>query len=165
MANFFEEFRKFATRGNVIDLAIGFTVGAAFSTVARSLVDDIIMPFLALATGQIEFTDKFIVLRVPDGATLSEPATLEQAQEIGAITWNYGLFIQNIIVFVLIAAAMFLIVRAVFRLDDVLEEELGIGEEAQQVPADKKCPYCVTTIPRKAVRCPNCTSDLAAEAA
>lgn len=168
MANILEEFRKFATRGNVIDLAIGFTVGAAFSTVARSLVDDVIMPFIALATGEIEFTDKFIVLRTPADAALPASATLEQAREIGAITFNYGLFIQNIIIFLLIAVTMFFLVRAVYRLDDVLEEELGIGQEEakqEQMPADKKCPYCVTTIPRKAVRCPNCTSDLSVDTA
>ncbi len=160
-SNWFEKFRKFATRGNVLDLAIGFTVGAAFSTIAKSLVDDVIMPLVALVTGRINFEDRFFVLRTPEGATLAYGATLDQALDVGAITLNYGVFINNIITFLIVALAMFLIVNFISRLDDVLEEELGLGaDEAPKSPADKKCPFCIQTIPRKATRCPHCTSEL-----
>ena len=166
MSNFLEAFRKFATRGNILDLTIGFTVGAAFSTIARSLVDDIIMPFIAVLTGGFNWQTRLIVLREPEGGMVSADTTAAQAEEMGAITVNYGVFLQNVVIFLVIALVMFLLIRLITRLDDVLEEELGIGvDEETPQPADKKCPFCVTTIPRKAVRCPNCTSELSAEAA
>ncbi len=161
---FLEDFRKFAMRGNMIDLAIGFTVGAAFSTIARSLVDDILLPPISLLTGQVEFSDRFVVLQQPEGAADAVYTTLQQAQEAGATTLKWGLFVNNLLTFVIVALAMFFIIRMVTRLDRVLEDELDLGEEEKPVnpPDDKKCPYCVTTIPRRATRCPNCTSDLAA---
>lgn len=163
MASWIEKFQKFASRGNIVDLAIGFTVGAAFSTIAKSLVDDIIMPFVALVTGQINFEDRYFVLQLPNGATLPDGATLDQALEVGATTVNYGLFINNILTFLIVTLAMFLVVNAVMKVDDILEEELDIGvddAEKAKAPADKKCPYCIQTIPRKASRCPFCTSSL-----
>ena len=158
-----EEFKKFAMRGNVVDLAVGFTVGAAFSTVARSLVDDIIMPPLGLLLGQAEFSDLFTVLKA--GADAPPPyTTLAEAQAAGAVTWNYGLFINNVVTFALVALSMFFLIRLFNRIDDELTEEFA-PEKARltpQEPADKKCPYCLTTIPYKATRCPQCTSALEA---
>ncbi len=161
MAGFFEAFRKFATRGNILDLTIGFTVGAAFSTIARSLVDDIIMPFIAYLTGGFNWESRLIVLRESESGAVSAEMTAAQAKELGAVTVNYGVFLQNVMIFLVIALVMFLVIRLITRLDDLLEEELGIGEQEKVAqPADKKCPYCISTIPRKATRCPNCTSTL-----
>lgn len=159
-----DEFKKFAMRGNVVDLAVGFTVGAAFSTVARSLVDDIIMPPVGLATGGADFADMFVVLQ-PGSESLPPYATLIDAQEAGAVTWNYGLFINNILTFLIVALAMFLLIRLINRLDAQLEEEFA-PEKAQEgppPPTNKKCPYCLQTIPYKATRCPQCTSHLEAK--
>ena len=159
-----EEFKQFAMRGNVVDLAVGFTVGAAFSTVARSLVDDIIMPPVGLLIGQ-DFADSFIVLQEGNPDIATRPyATLAQAQEAGAVTWNYGLFINSIITFLIVALAMFLIIRFINRLDAQLEEEFGEKPKEPSEPANKKCPHCLQTIPYRATRCPQCTSHLEAQA-
>lgn len=154
----FKEFKSFALRGNVVDLAVGFTVGAAFSTIARSLVDDIIMPPVGLLIGQTEVADMFWLLK--EGTEQAAPyATLADAQAAGAVTMNYGLFINNILAFLIIALAMFFIIRSINRLENVIEEELGYEDE-QSEPTTKKCPFCISTIPRRASRCPNCTSAL-----
>jgi large conductance mechanosensitive channel len=143
----------------VIDLAVGFTVGAAFSTIARSLVDDIIMPVVGLGISRVEFSDLYLLLKA--GTEAPPPyATLADAQAAGAVTLNYGLFINNIIVFLIIAAAMFLLVRLINRFEMEIENELGLGPEQEGEPTTKKCPYCISTIPRKASRCPECTSEL-----
>lgn len=161
---FVEEFKQFAMRGNVVDLAVGFTVGAAFSTVARSLVDDIIMPPIGLLIGQ-DFADSFIVLQEGNPEIAARPyATLAQAQEAGAVTWNYGLFINAIITFMIVALAMFLIIRLINRLDAQLEEEFGEKPKEPSESANKKCPYCLQTIPFRAKRCPQCTSHLESDA-
>lgn len=157
----FEEFKKFALRGNVVDLAVGFTVGAAFSTVARSLVDDIIMPPIGLLTGGADFADMFVVLQAgPDAAP--PYATLADAQAAGAVTWNYGVFINNVLIFLIVALAMFYLIRLVNRLDQQMEEEFAPqkADEGPKQPSNKKCPYCLQTIPYKATRCPQCTSHL-----
>lgn len=156
----FTEFKKFALRGNVIDLAVGFTVGAAFSTIARSLVDDILMPVVGLAVSRVEFADLFLVLKAGENAP-PPYATLAEAQAAGAVTMNYGLFINNIITFLIIALAMFLLVRAINRIEERIERELGIKQPEKDEPLTKKCPYCIATIPRQATRCPQCTSELA----
>ena len=151
-----EEFKKFAVRGNVIDLAVGFTVGAAFATIARSLVDDIIMPPVGLLLGGADFSDLFVVLR--EGVEAAAPyASLAEAQAAGAVTGNYGLFINNVITFLVIALAMFFVVRSFMH---AMEEP----EEAEE-PTDKKCPYCRTTIAIEATRCPACTSELGMDGA
>lgn len=116
-----------------------------------------------LLTGQVEFRDRFTVLQQPEGVADVAYTTLAQAQEAGATTRNWGLFVNNIITFIIVALAMFFLIRFVTRLDRVLEDELDLGEDEKPTnpPDDKKCPCCVTTIPRRAARCPNCTSDLA----
>ncbi len=157
------EFKKFAMRGNVVDLAVGFTVGAAFSTIAKSLVDDIIMPVVGLLTGQAEFSDMFWLLKA--GSEAPPPyATLADAQAVGAVTVNYGLFINNVVAFLIIAVVMFLLIRAINKLDEEIEQELGFGQEVEGQPTSKKCPYCISTVPRRATRCPQCTSELKAVA-
>lgn len=152
------EFKDFALRGNVVDLAVGFTVGAAFSTIAKSLVDDIIMPPVGLMIGQSEMSDLFILLK--EGTEQSAPyATLADAQAAGAVTINYGVFINNTLAFIIISLVMFLLIRGFNRIEKEIEEELGFEKE-EALPITKKCPYCYSTIPRPASRCPECTSNL-----
>lgn len=155
----FNEFKQFALRGNIVDLALGFTVGAAFSTIAKSLVNDIIMPPIGLVVGQSEFSDLFILLK--EGSEGAAPyATLAEAQAAGAVTINYGIFVNNVLAFLVIAVVMFIIIRGINRIDNVMEEELGFNKEEGVEPATKKCPYCISVIPRRATRCPECTSEL-----
>jgi large conductance mechanosensitive channel len=154
-----DEFKKFALRGNMLDMAVGFTVGAAFSTVAKSLVDDIIMPPVGLLLGRADFADLFVVLSGPERSSF---ASLQAAQEAGAVTLNYGRFINNCLALFLVALAMFLVIRAINRLDATLDTAFG-GDRPAAEPTHKKCPFCVSTIPFRAVRCPECTSELVAE--
>lgn len=156
-----KNFKKFAMRGNMIDLAIGFTVGAAFTTVVKSLVNDIIMPPIGLLTGNADFSDLFWVLDVPDGVEVPAGgfATLEAAQEAGAVTVNYGAFFNSCLSLLIVAIAMFAIIRAVNRLDEQLDEAFGETPPDSE-PAEKKCDFCRTTIAYRASRCPNCTSEL-----
>jgi len=151
------DFQKFALRGNLIELAVGFTVGAAFTTIARSLVDDIIMPPISLLLGDVDFSNRYVVLRA--ATELPEDATLAQAQAAEAITLNYGLFINNVVAFLLVAFAMFLIIRVVNKIDEQLD--LDAGQEVQPGVANvKKCPHCLSSVPYKATRCAYCTSTL-----
>ncbi len=149
-----KEFRDFIMRGNVLDLAIGIIIGGAFSTIVRSLVDDIIMPPVGYLFGDVDFTDLFIVLGE------GEYESLAAAQEAGAATINYGLFITNVISFMLIAFAVFMLVRAFNRAREALEKAPDTPD-----PTTKKCPYCKTEINIEASRCPNCTSELDVAAA
>lgn len=153
------EFRKFALRGSLVDLAVGFTVGAAFTSVARSLVDDVLMPPIGLLMGDHDVSELYLLLRA--GETAAPYASLADAQAAGAVTLNYGLFINSIIAFLLVAAAMFLVIRGMNKVERQLERESGAGEPTPDEPENKKCPYCLTTVPFKATRCPRCTSQLA----
>ncbi len=141
-----KDFKEFAVRGNVVDLAIGVIIGGAFGKIVTSLVNDIIMPLIGLVVGKIDFTNLFIVLG--DGKF----KTLEEAKQAGMATFNYGLFINNIIDFLIISFSIFFIVRQINRLPIRKEEEVVI--------TTKKCKYCCSDIPLEAVRCPNCTSEL-----
>lgn len=153
------DFKQFAQRGNLVDLTIGFTVGVAFTSVARSLVGDVIMPPIGLAIGRVDFADLYVVLR--EGTEpLAPDAPLAAAQATGAVTLNYGLFINNLLAFVLVAAVMFLLIRGYNALDDRMEREFGDQPKEPEEPANKKCRYCLSTIPYRAIRCPACTSDL-----
>lgn len=153
------EFKKFTLRGNLVDMAVGFTVGAAFTTIARSLVDDVIMPPVGLLLGRSDFSDLFWLLRA--GETAPPPyATLADAQAAGAVTINYGVFVNAVLAFLLVAIAMFLVIRTINRLERKLEREAGAPEAATAEPETKKCPYCLTTIAHQATRCPQCTSQL-----
>ena len=147
-----EEFKKFVVRGNMIDMAVGIVIGAAFGTVIQSLVDDIIMPPIGLLLGGVDFSNLFITLGPGDYQTLA------QAQEAGAATINYGLFLNNIIAFLIIAFAVFLLIKAVNRLH---REE----EEPPAEPTTKECPECLSEIPLDARRCAFCTTVLVGEEA
>jgi large conductance mechanosensitive channel len=149
-----KEFREFALKGSVIDLAIGIIIGGAFNQVVNSLVNDVIMPPIGLLLGKVDFSNLFIDL------TGGGYQSLADAQEAGAATLNYGLFINTIINFVIVAFAVFLLVKAVNQSREVAEELAGKKEEAPAEPTTKECPFCFSTIAIKATRCPNCTSEL-----
>ncbi|KPJ60151.1 MAG: mechanosensitive ion channel protein MscL [Latescibacteria bacterium DG_63] len=149
----FREFKEFAVRGNVVDMAVGIIIGAAFGTIVRSLVADIIMPPVGLLLGNVDFTNMFALLR--QGATAGPYASLADAQTAGAVTINYGVFINTIISFVIIAFSVFLIIRYLNRLK---RKEEAPPEE----PTTRECPYCFSAIPLKATRCAFCTSELQA---
>src|SRR5579872_4710331 len=144
-----KEFRDFAMRGNVVDLAVGLIIGAAFGKIVTSLVNDILMPPLGLVLGHVDFSNLFINLSGQHYATLAE------AKQAGAATLNYGLFINTIIDFVIVAFAIFILIKQINRL-----QQLHKTEAAPAAPATKTCPYCISTIPLAATRCPNCTSQL-----
>ena len=147
----FKEFKEFAMRGNVVDMAVGIIIGAAFGTIVKSLVDDVIMPPIGWILGNVDFSNLYVVLK--EGATTAAPyASLADAKKAGAVTINYGVFINSVISFTIIAFAVFLLVRAMNRIKR--------HEETPAEPATKECPYCLSTINIKATRCPNCTSEL-----
>lgn len=149
-----KEFKAFIMRGNVIDLAIGVIIGIAFGAVVKSLVDDVIMPPVGIATGGIDFSNKFVVLK--DGATAAGPyASVAAAKAAGATTLNYGVFVNNVVSFLIIGFCAFLIVKAVNNL----------VQAQPAAPKTKPCPYCAMEIPLAATRCPNCTSQLSGAAA
>jgi large conductance mechanosensitive channel len=148
------EFRKFIARGNVLDMAVGIIIGAAFTTVVKSLVDDIIMPPIGRLTGGVDFSNLFINL------SGGEFASLADAKAAGAATINYGLFLNNVISFLIVAFAVFLLVRAYNRLIETVTRKNA--EEAPPPPSEKECPYCRYKIPVAATRCGHCTSEIGA---
>ena len=146
-----KEFKEFAMRGNVLDMAVGIIIGAAFGTIVNSLVADVIMPPIGMLLGNIDFSNLFAVLK--EGKVAAPYASLAAAKEAGAVTINYGLFINTIITFLIVAFAVFLLIRNV--------NKLAKQKEAPPpVPTIKECPYCLSTIPIKAIRCGHCTSEL-----
>jgi large conductance mechanosensitive channel len=147
--SFFKEFRAFAVRGNVVDMAVGIIIGAAFTGVVNSLVNDVLMPPLGVVVGGVDFKDLFLVLR--PGTAPGPYASLDAAKAAGAATLNLGLFMNTVFSFVLVAFAVFLLVRTMNRLQ---------AAEAPPAPTARPCPYCATGIPLAATRCPNCTSEL-----
>jgi large conductance mechanosensitive channel len=145
-----KEFKAFAMRGNVLDLAVGIIIGGAFGAIVKSLVDDVIMPPIGLALGNVDFSDLFILLK-PGPKAAPPYASLAEAQAAGAVTVNYGAFVNNIITFLIVAFAVFLLVRAVNRLHPA---------DAAAAPSTKDCPFCRMAIPVTATGCPHCTSAL-----
>ncbi len=145
-----KEFKEFALRGNVIDLAVGIIIGGAFGKVVSSLVNDIIMPPIGLLLGKINFSDLFLDL------SGTHPASLSAARDAGLPVLAYGSFIQSLVDFLIVAFAIFLLVRGVNRLRALKPEPAPAPAE----PTTKECPYCLSTIPIKATRCPHCTSQL-----
>jgi large conductance mechanosensitive channel len=144
-----KEFKTFIMRGNVLDLAIGIIIGGAFGKIISSFVNDIIMPPIGLLLGKVNFADKFVDLSGGGYATLAA------AKDAGAATLNYGLFINNIIDFLIVALVIFLVVKQINKM-----QAMGKKAETPAAPTTKECPYCYSTIPVKATRCPNCTSEL-----
>jgi len=147
----FKEFKEFAVKGNVMDMAVGIIIGAAFGSIVTSFVNDVIMPPVGLLLGNVDFTNLFLVLK--EGKIPSPYESLAAAKGAGAVTMNIGVFINTIISFLIVAFAVFLVVKNLNRLK---REE----EAPPAVPASKECPYCLSTIPVKAVRCPHCTSEV-----
>lgn len=145
------EFRQFALRGNVVDMAVGIIIGGAFGTIVKSLVSDVIMPPVGMLLGGVDFADMFITLK--SGTAPGPYATLAEAQAAGAVTINYGLFINAVVSFVIVAFAVFLLVRSINRLREA-------QEEPKASPVTRECPRCFSTISIKATRCPNCTSEI-----
>ncbi len=148
---FIAEFKKFIMRGNVIDLAVGVIVGGAFQAIVKSLVDDLVMPVISLATKGLDFSKLFVAL---DG---QEYATLEAAQEAGAAVLTYGNFISAVINFLIMAFVVFCLVKAINAVADKAKKK---EEEAPADPTTKECPFCKSEIAIEATRCPHCTSEL-----
>ncbi len=146
-----KEFKEFAMRGNVVDMAVGIIIGAAFGTIVKSLVADVIMPPIGLLLGNVDFSNLFVVLK--QGSSAGPYLSLADAQAAGAVTINYGFFINTVISFIIVAFAVFLVIKSINRLK---KKEA----EAPSEPTTKECPFCFTTIPIKAARCPNCTSTI-----
>jgi large conductance mechanosensitive channel len=147
-----KEFKEFIMRGSVVDLAVGVIIGGAFGKIVSSLVTDIIMPPIGLLLGNVDFTNLYLVLKGAD--KVAAGTSLVEAQKIaGVVTWNYGLFIINVINFLILALAIFLMIKGVNRL-------VRKPAPAPVAPTTKECPHCFTVIPIKASRCPNCTSEL-----
>jgi large conductance mechanosensitive channel len=144
-----KEFKEFAMRGNVVDMAVGIIIGAAFGAIVQSLVADVIMPPIGLILGNVDFSNLFVVLK--QGAVAAAPyASLAEAQKAGAVTINYGKFLNSVVSFIIVAFAVFLLIRAINK----------VKKQEQTKPATKECPQCCSTISVKAKRCPNCTSQL-----
>jgi len=146
-----KEFKEFAVKGNVVDMAVGIIIGAAFGTIVKSLVDDVIMPPIGLLLGKVDFSNLFITLK--EGATAGPYTTPAIAKAAGATVLSYGVFLNAIIYFLIVAFAVFLLVKGINRLK---------RQEAAPpaVPTAKDCPFCFSSIPIKAVKCPHCTSSL-----
>ena len=149
-----KEFKEFAVKGNAFDLAVGVIIGAAFGSIVASLVKDIIMPPISVLTGGLDFSNKFVVLKAgKDGA--DSFTNVADAVKAGAVTWNYGNFISLLINFLIVAFAVFLLVRALNNMKRPKPDEPAVA---------KDCPACTMSIPIKAVRCPHCTTELSAAA-
>jgi large conductance mechanosensitive channel len=146
-----KEFKEFVVRGNVVDMAVGIIIGAAFGAIVNSLVNDVIMPPIGLLLGGLDFANFFILLK--SGSPAGPYASLADAQAAGAVTINYGVFINAVVSFLIVALVVFLLIRSINQMKR--EEEAPSAE-----PTTKECPYCLSTIPIKATRCSHCTSEL-----
>lgn len=144
-----KEFKEFAMRGNMVDMAVGIIIGAAFGAIVKSLVDDVIMPPIGIAMGNVDFGNLYVVLK--EGAAAAAPyASLADAKKAGAVTINYGVFINSVISFLIVAFAVFFLIRNINRLKRDAPAEI----------TTKECPFCTSPIPLKATRCPLCTSEV-----
>lgn len=150
----FKEFKEFAMRGNVLDMAVGIIIGGAFGTIISSMVSDVLMPPVGMALGNVDFTNLYVLLK--EGTNAAAPyASLADAKAAGAVTINYGLFINSVISFVIVAFCVFMLIRTMNRLR---------REEAPAETTTRDCPFCYSAIPLKASRCPHCTSEVKAAA-
>jgi large conductance mechanosensitive channel len=154
-----KDFRAFIMKGNVVDMAVGIIIGIAFGAIVNSLVKDVIMPPIGLALGNVDFQNLFVVLK--EGTTAGPYASLDAASKAGAVTINYGVFINTIINFLIIAAVLFfLVVRPIAQSN---ARKAAAAAAPAAAPSTKECPFCASNIPIKASRCPNCTSQLTAK--
>lgn len=144
----FREFKEFAMRGNVVDMAVGIIIGAAFGSIVQSLVADVIMPPIGFVLGNVDFSNLFLVIK--EGATPGPYAALTDAQKAGAVSINYGVFINQVISFLIVAFAVFILVKGMNK----------IYKKEEAAPSTKDCPRCLSAIAIKATRCPFCTTDL-----
>jgi len=148
-----KEFKEFAVKGNVVDMAVGIIMGGAFGTIAKSLVNDVLMPPIGLLLGGVDFANLYLTVKPGDPG--GPYASLSAAQEAGAVTINLGVFLNNVISFLIVALAVFFLVKGI---NNLKRKE----EAAPPPPPDSKdCPFCVSSVPIKATRCPHCTSELA----
>jgi len=144
-----KEFKEFAMKGNVIDMAVGIIIGAAFGAIIKSLVDDVLMPPIGLLLGNVDFSNLFLIIK--EGKVAGPYSSLAAAKAAGAVSVNIGIFINTIISFLIVAFSVFLVIKNVNRMKK---------ESPPPDPATKDCPFCFTAIPVKATRCPNCTTEL-----
>ncbi|WP_339885331.1 large-conductance mechanosensitive channel protein MscL [Vreelandella maris] len=151
MTKFFQEFREFAVKGNVVDMAVGIIIGGAFTLIVQSLVADVMNPLIGLLVGGVDFSNLFVVLR--QGVVAGPYATLGDAQAAGAVTLNVGLFINAVVSFTIVAFVVFLLVRTINR----LKREEAVAPAS---PTEQPCPYCLMVVPIKATRCGHCTAAL-----
>jgi large conductance mechanosensitive channel len=149
-----KDFKEFAMRGNVVDMAVGIVIGAAFGAVIKSLVADVIMPPIGVLLGNVDFSNLFLLLKA--GKVAGPYASLAAAQAAGAVTLNLGMFINTIVSFVIVAFAVFLLIRGLNRMQ---------REKEAPPAATRECPFCLSEVPLKATRCPHCTSELGAASA
>ena len=152
MKKFASEFKEFISKGNALDLAVGVVIGGAFGTIVKSLVEDLIMPLIGLLLGKVNFSDLFIQLN-PSEVALAKGTTLAAAKEAGAVVFAYGNFLMTIVNFLIIALAIFLLIKAINKLRKPAVAPV-------EAPTTKACPFCKTEIPLEATRCPHCTSEL-----
>ena len=153
LKGFLQEFKEFAVKGNVIDMAVGIIIGGAFSPIVNSLVKDIIMPPIGFVMNNVDFSNLYLSLT----PTAEHYATVAEAQEAGLVTINYGVFINTLISFLIVAMAVFILVKFINKLKNEKVEEV-----VEEAPTTKECPFCCSTISINAKKCPNCTSDLQA---
>ncbi len=157
------EFKKFITKGNVADMAVGIIIGGAFQKIVTSFVNDLVMPLVGLFTGGVNFNDQFAILRLPEGVEAAQVTSLDVAKELGVTTLNYGAFITIVLDFLIIALTVFFLIKGINKVKESaekLKKEEEAAPAAPAVPTTKKCPYCCTEIAIEATRCPHCTSEL-----
>lgn len=161
---FLNEFKTFALRGNVVDLAVGVIIGGAFQKIVTSVVNDLIMPWIGLITGGVNFADQFLILKLPEtlpeGMTEAMITSVDVAKEVGATTFNYGAFITAVIDFVIMAFIIFLLVKGINKLQNLNLKKKSAEEEVVEAPTTKICPFCKSEIAIEASRCPHCTSQI-----
>lgn len=159
MKKFLNEFKAFALRGNVMDLAVGVIIGGAFQKIVTSVVNDLIMPWIGYLTGGVNFADQFVIIKLPENVTAEMVTTLDEAKKLGVTTFNYGSFVTAVIDFIIMAFIIFLLVKGINKLQN-------LGQKKEEAPAEpaapttKKCPYCLSEIDINATRCAHCTSEL-----
>lgn len=151
------EFKEFIMRGNVMDLAVGVIIGGAFQAIVNAFINDLIMPFIGLLTGGINFNEQFIILRLPEGVEAAD-VTYANAAELGASIWGYGAFITAVINFLIMAIVVFLLVKGINKLANARKKD-----EPEAEPTTKKCPFCCEEVNINATKCPHCTGDIPAE--
>ncbi len=147
-----KEFKEFVMRGNVVDMAVGIVIGAAFGAIVKSLVSDIIMPPVGILLGNVDFSNLFVIIK--EGSVAGPYSTVADAQKAGAVTVNYGLFVNSILSFLIVAFSVFLLVKNI--------NDLRRKQEMPAAPDTRECPYCLSSVPIKATRCAHCTSELKA---